>query len=153
MQLQWLCNVYSLIHNQIWTRLLDAMFLRENEYERRTLTSLSMIWTRGSSAPSDSLQTTPSRAGDLICLKVGRLHRGTWIGWIDGPRLIVWDSTRPSARSSTWVTTPCNRLGEEWLEICLAEKDLGTCPGFCSGRVHFPPSTCCVVDLVQEERW
>jgi len=28
-------------------------------------------------------------AGVLICLRVGRLCRGTWTGWIDGPRSAV----------------------------------------------------------------
>ena len=47
-----------------------------------------------------------------ICLRVGRLCRGVWTGGIDGPRPTVWGSTRPSAGSSTWVTTtPCNATG------------------------------------------
>jgi len=42
------------------------------------LTPLSMIWMRGLSAPSVSLQMTPSWAGVSICLRVGRLCRGIW---------------------------------------------------------------------------
>jgi len=41
------------------------------------------------SAPSVSLQVTPSWAGVLICSRVGRLCRGIWTGWIDGPRPTV----------------------------------------------------------------
>jgi len=65
-----------------------------------------------SSAPWVILQKTPSWAGLLICLKVERLCRGIWKGWINGPRPIVWDSTRPSAGSCTSATTtPCNATG------------------------------------------
>ena len=68
---------------------------------------------RGSSAPSVSWQMTPSWVGVSICLRVGRLCRGIWTGWIDGPRPTVWGSAVvPSARSCTWVaTTPCNATG------------------------------------------
>ena len=61
------------------------------------LTSLSMIWMRGMSAPSVSLQMTPSWVGVSICLRVGRLCRVIWTGWIDGPRPTVWGLARPSA--------------------------------------------------------
>jgi len=44
---------------------------------------------RGSSAPSVSLQMTPSWVGVLISLRVGRLCRGMWTDWIDGPRPTV----------------------------------------------------------------
>ena len=53
------------------------------------LMSLPMMWMRGLSAPSVSLQMTPDWVGVLICLRVGRLSRGTWTGWIDGPRPTV----------------------------------------------------------------
>jgi len=52
-------------------------------------TSLSMIWMRELSAPSVSLQMTPSWAGVSISLRVGRLCRGIWTDWIDGPRPTV----------------------------------------------------------------
>jgi len=50
------------------------------------------------------------------------------VSLINGPTPTVRISTRPNARSCTLVTTtPCNvyRLGEEWLEGCPAERDLG----------------------------
>ena len=52
-------------------------------------TSLLMILMRGLSAPSVSLQMTPSWEGVLICLREERHYRGTWIDWIDGPRQTV----------------------------------------------------------------
>jgi len=48
-----------------------------------------MIWTRESNAPAVSFKTTPSWAEVLICLRVGRLYRRIWTGWIDGLRLTV----------------------------------------------------------------
>ncbi|PKU45328.1 rna-directed dna polymerase from mobile element jockey-like [Limosa lapponica baueri] len=50
--------------------------------------------------------------GVLICLRVGRLYRGTWTGWINGPRPIVCGSIGPSAGSCISVTTtPGNATG------------------------------------------
>ena len=64
------------------------------------------------SAPSVSLQMTPSWAEVSICLRVGGLCRGIWTGWIDGLRSIVWGSTTPNARSCTSVTTTrCHTTG------------------------------------------
>lgn len=54
--------------------------------------------------------------------RVGMFCRGIWIGWIHGPKPIVWGATRPSAESYWVTTTPC-RLGDEWLGHCLVEKD------------------------------
>ena len=53
-----------------------------------------MIWMKGLSVPSVSLQMTPNPTGVLICLRVGRLYRGIWTGWIDGLRPTVCGSTR-----------------------------------------------------------
>jgi len=50
---------------------------------------LITISMRGLSAPSVSLQMTPSWEGVLICLKGERHYRGTWIDWINGPRQTV----------------------------------------------------------------
>ena len=53
------------------------------------LASLLTILIRGLSASSVSWQTTPSWEEMLICLRGERHYRGTWIDWIDGPRLTV----------------------------------------------------------------
>ena len=39
--------------------------------------------------PSVTLQMTPSWVGVSICLKVGRLCREIWTGWMDGSRPAV----------------------------------------------------------------
>ena len=81
----------------------QVVFPRAQYWGQFCLTSLSMIWTRGLSAPSAGLQMTPSWAGVSICSMVGRLCRGIWTD-LDMQRY---------------------RLGEEWLGSCPAEKDLG----------------------------
>jgi len=48
--------------------------------------SLMMTWIRGLSAPSLSLQMTPSWEEVSICLGVGRPYRWMWTGWIAGLR-------------------------------------------------------------------
>jgi len=53
------------------------------------LISLSMTQTSGLSAPSVSLQATPSWEGVLFFLRAGRLCRRTWTGWMDGLRPAV----------------------------------------------------------------
>jgi len=106
----------------------QVVFLRAQFWVQPCLTSLSMIWMRGLSAPSVSLQMKPNWVGVSICSRVGRICGGIWTDWINGPRPTVRGSIRPSAGSCTWVrTTPCNvyRLGEEWLQSCLVKKDLG----------------------------
>ena len=59
------------------------------------LTSLLTILMRGLSAPSVSFQMAPSWEVVLICLRGERHYRGTWIDWIDEPRLTVWVSIGP----------------------------------------------------------
>ena len=78
------------------------------------LISLPMIWTRGSSAPSASLQRTPS-GGSIDLLGGRRLCRGVWAG-----RVLHWGHNNPRQR---------NRLGEEQLESCLVGKDLRVLAG------------------------
>ena len=76
------------------------------------LTPLSMIWMRGLSTASVSLQMIPSWAGVSICLRIGRHCRQIWTEWINGLRPTVWVSTRPGAGSCTWITTtPRNATG------------------------------------------
>jgi len=53
------------------------------------LISLSMIQTRGLSAPSISLHVTQSLAGLLIGSRIGQLCRGTWTGWMNELRPVV----------------------------------------------------------------
>ena len=92
-----------------WSRVV---FPRAQFWGPSCWTSLSMIWMTGLSAPSVSLQMTSSWAGVSIRLRVGRLCRGIWTGWIEGLRPTVWGSTRPNAGSCTWFTAnPCNTTG------------------------------------------
>jgi len=66
---------------------------------------LVMVWMRGLSTPSVSLQMTPSWE-EVLILRVGRLYGGILIDWIDGLRPVVQASTRSSVRSCT-LTIPC----------------------------------------------
>ena len=80
------CNKPSCLKKGAGIHLLTAGKLFSCVAESK---SLLMMWIRGWSAPSVSLQTTPSWVGVLICWRVGRLCRGIWTGWIDGPRPTV----------------------------------------------------------------
>jgi len=89
--LRWIKNwlnvrAQRVVVNGGWSQVV---FPRAQLWGQSCLTSLSMIWMRGLSAPSVSLQMTPSWAGVLICSRVGRLCRGIWTHWIDGPRPTV----------------------------------------------------------------
>ena len=67
----------------------QAVSSRAQYWGRFYLTSLLMILMRGLSAPSVNLQTTSSWEGVLIFQRGEGHYRGTWIDWIDGPRLTV----------------------------------------------------------------
>ena len=56
---------------------------------RFCFTSSLMILMRGLSAPSVSLQMTPSWEGVLICQRGERHYKGIWIDWISRPRQTV----------------------------------------------------------------
>ena len=100
-------------------------FLRGQFWDRRCLTSLSVAWTVGLSAPSASLPMTPSCMVRLTCWKAGMPSRG--IDLRGGPVQTSWSSTRPSARSCTQVGGIQEQiyLGREWIESSPEEKDSG----------------------------
>lgn len=77
-----------------------------------------------------SLRMMPCWERALIsCLRVGRLCIGMWTGWITGPRPVTWGSTRlsvsPALGSLHSEPRQLHRLGENCLESCPAEKQLG----------------------------
>lgn len=62
------------------------------------------------------------------CWRVRRLSKGIWTGWIDGLRPVV--EVQQGVVSSPTLWPPGHprqhyKLGKVWLEICLAEKNLG----------------------------
>jgi len=73
---------------------------------------LLISWTRELSAPSLSLQMTPSWQEVSICLGVGMHYRGIWTGWTARLRPIGWSSAIPSAESCVLVAAaPGNTPG------------------------------------------
>jgi len=70
-------------------QLVTSGVLRAQYWGCFYLTSLLITLMRGLSALSVSLPTTPKWEGELICLRGERHYRGTWIDWIDGPRITV----------------------------------------------------------------
>lgn len=77
---------------------------RAHYWDQFSLTSSSIMWTKGSCAPSVSLQVSLSQMDILI----GRIYRGIWTVWIGRLRLTVWHSVRLCGGSSTWITTACS---------------------------------------------
>lgn len=68
---------------------------------------------------------TPSWVGVLsvpTCWRVGRLFRGIWIGWIDGPRAVVFNKAK-----SWFLPNPgqCHGWGKRGWKVALMEKYLG----------------------------
>ena len=73
------------------------------------------------SAPSVSLQMTPSWEEMSIWQGVVRSYRGIWTDWLAGLKPVGWSSTRPSAGSCSVATTTQATLLVEtaWLENCV----------------------------------
>ena len=92
-----------------------------------------------------SLQMTPNWAGVSTYLRVGRLCRGIWTGWINGPWSVIWGLTRlvpgpalPSQKSYAVLQAGKLPWGKrpwgtgQW----PAEHEPVVCPGGQEGHRH-----------------
>ena len=130
---------------------LQVVFPRAQFWVRSCLTSSSMLWMRGLSAPSVSLQMTPSWEAVSICLEsrktlqrdLGRLDRcaeASCMRFNKAKCCVLYCGYNNPMQ--------CYSLGEECLEICPvqkgswgvgrqpAEHEPAVCPGGQEGQQH-----------------
>lgn len=98
---------------------------------------------KASGALSVNLQTTPSWVGVLMCWRVGRLCRGIWMGWVDGPRLLggitIPENVQKICGCGTWwndLVVSMVMIGFTWHTLIfllfLASSSLTFCQNFLS---------------------
>ena len=81
----------------------QVVSLRGPYWNPYCFTTSSRIQTEGLSAPSASLEMTPSWVVQSTCLRDGMPSRGTWTSSRNGSVWTSWSSRRPSAESCTRV--------------------------------------------------
>ena len=81
----------------------QVVSLSDPYWDQYCLISPSMTLTMGLSAPSASLQMTPSWLVRSTHLRDEMSSRGTWVSSRSGHMWTSWGSARPCARSCTWV--------------------------------------------------
>ena len=89
------------------------------------LTSLSVTWTVGLSAPSASLLVTTSCVVRSTCWREGTSSRGTLADLRGGPVQTSWSSIRPNRRSCAWTgVIPSTDTGwaEDGLRAALRKR-------------------------------
>jgi len=68
---------------------------------------------------------TPRWVGVLICLRVERLCRGIWTGWIDGPRPTqLYEVHQGQVLGPALLSQQLHATLPDRLQTCLVEKDL-----------------------------